>query len=128
MSRRGALMVAAAFVTAAVLGVFGLTVTPARAAGTHRVAPAASAARSAAVAAGALTPGPGTSPVTLPSGPGTAAPGVTAPTRLSARAKVAAVLGGLLLIGVLWAFSQGYGILGGRPRRRPARPAPEEMP
>jgi hypothetical protein len=57
--------------------------------------------------------------ITLPAGPG-AAPGTT-PTYsqpLSGRAKAGAVLGGLLLIGLLFAFSQGYGILGGRSRRQ----------
>lgn len=57
----------------------------------------------------------------LPAGPGTVPGGPAATTNapLSGRAKAGAVLGAALLIAVLWAFSQGYGILGGRARNRP---------
>jgi hypothetical protein len=86
--------------------------------------PAVSATGSAGFAsARAAGPAPETTLITVPAGPGTGAPAVVAPTKRSARAKLAAVLGGLLLIGVLWAFSQGYGILGGHPRRRRMPPA-----
>ena len=91
-------------------------------------APAASAWAAAAnptttappTTAATVTPPP-TSPagISLPAGPG-AAPGTTPVYNkpLSGRAKAGAVLGGLLLIGLLFAFSQGYGILGGRSRRQ----------
>lgn len=116
MRRGRALLLAAAMGAGPALGLLGTAAVPAAAA-----AVPASLARSAApvpVAAGAPAPPSGATQITLPAGPGTGAPGAAGPTKLSGRAKAAAVLGGLLLIGVLWAFSQGFGILGGRPRRR----------
>jgi hypothetical protein len=109
-------LLAAAMGAGPALGLLGTAPAPAAAA-----ALPASLARPAApvpVAAAAPAPPSGATQITLPAGPGTDAPGAAAPTKLSGRAKAAAVLGGLLLIGVLWAFSQGFGILGGRARRR----------
>lgn len=73
-------------------------------------------------------PAGGTPQITLPSAPGSA-PVVTAPTTTGAsgRVKAASVLGAVLLIGLLWAFSQGYGLMGGRvrsQRRLPSRDGP----
>lgn len=83
-----------------------------------------------AVSARAAAPAPAPTPasqITLPAGPGTAPGSTTANPGLSGRAKAGAVLGAILLIAVLWAFSQGFGLLGGRPRTRrrlPSRDGP----
>lgn len=98
---------------------------PATAAPATSAPAAGTAGATSAPAAGSTAPaatssaGAGSPDVPLPAGPGTAPVSSTAPSQpLSGRGKAAAVLGGLLLIGVLWAFSQGYGLLGGRARPR----------
>ena len=130
MTRRRVVRMVLALAAGMALALLGAAVPSARAAAPSPPvgsAPPATAPPPTVAPSGAPA---GNTQVTLPAGPGTAAPGVAAPSQLSTRAKVAAVLGGLLLIGVLWAFSQGYGILGGHPRRRrlpPGGAAPDRL-
>lgn len=118
-----------------------LALGPATAAVAAAPAPAPASAPAPAAAATSATTAPAASPpggtatpggVPLPAGPGTssAGAGTTDNQPLSGRAKAAAVLGGLLLIGLLWAFSQGFGLLGGRGRPPAAagRTAPQAGP
>ena len=117
------LVTALAVAGLAVPGLTGVWLATAGAAGaapTPRAAPAAPAGHPASTAQTSppATVAPGSPTITLPSGPGTLTPAATTSSNqpLSGRAKAGAVLGGLLLIGLLWAFSQGYGLLGGRAR------------